>query len=351
MANVLKRDDITKVTIADVARRAGVAPMTVSRYINSHPYLRPETAERVRAAIAALGYEPNYAARLLMGQPSNAIGLIMPEIADHVFAEVAHGVQDGARLKNKLVWMVASNSNVAIEEQQIRLMQRHKVDGILLIAAEARSSYLTSVLGDKKTLVAIDRPIESCATDSVQVENRSSSRMAVEHLIGHGHKNIACVADFEQLFTIRERIAGYREAMSDHGLSTDILNGARDRASTERLLLELFRRRKKVQAIFTTSNITTIFVLECLHDMNRSIPQEVALIGFDDFELASAFRPSLTVVRQPAAELGRQAAHLLFERLDADRIYPPVRITLPTELILRESCGCSNTRNVHLRRR
>jgi LacI family transcriptional regulator len=350
MAYVQKHDS-TKVTIADVARRAGVAPMTVSRYINSRPHLRPETAERVRIAIAELGYEPDFAARLLMGHPSNAIGLIMPEIADHVFAEVAHGVQDGARLKNKLVWMVASNSSVAIEEQQIRLMQRHRVDGILLIAADPKSSYLKGVLGERRTLIAIDRPIESCATDTVQVENRSSSSSAVEHLIEHGYKNIVCVADFGNLSTIKERISGYEEAMQQHRLVPQVLNGAHDRAMTERLLTQLFRGRKKVEALFTTSNVTTIFVLECLHDMNRSIPKDVALIGFDDFELASAFRPSLTVVRQPAAELGRQAVRLLFDRLEADRVYPPFRITLPTELILRESCGCSNTRNLHLRRR
>jgi LacI family transcriptional regulator len=342
----VQKSDKNKITIADVARRAGVAVMTVSRYMNSHPYLRPETAERVRIAIAELGFEPNYAARLLMGQPSNAIGLIMPEIADHVFAEIAHGVQDAARLKNKLVWMVASNSNVAIEEQQIRLMQSQKVDGILLIAAETKSPYLKKVLGEKKTLIAIDRPIESCATDTVQVENRSSSKTAVDHLAEHGYKKIVCVADFENLYTIRERIAGYEESMKQRGLKPQVLSGAHDRASTQRLLTQLFRGRKKHHALFTTSNVTTVFVLECLHDMNMAIPQDVALIGFDDFELASAFRPSLSVVRQPAAELGRQAARLLFDRLESSRVHPPVRITLPTELILRESCGCSHRRKL-----
>src|SRR5438270_8636624 len=171
-----------RATLEDVARSAGVGPMTVSRTINGHPYVTDKTAEKVRAAIRRLGYRPNHAARMLTGQLSRSIGLIVPDIADSFFSVVSHAVQETARESGYLVWLAASDEDPAIEAAQVEMMTHHPVDGILLVPADSRHRYLKTLASGSLPVVTIDRPIEVATTDSVGVENRAGAQMAVEHL-------------------------------------------------------------------------------------------------------------------------------------------------------------------------
>src|ERR1700749_3924496 len=177
--------------------------MTVSRTINGHPYVAQETAKKVRAAIRRLGYRPNHAARVLTGQLSRSIGLIVPDIADTFFSVISHAVQETARASGYLVWLAASNEDPTVEAAQAEIMIHHPVDGILLVPADSRNNYLKTLASGTTPIVTIDRPIEIATTDSVGVENRIGARLAVEHLIQHGFKRIRCVAVNPHLLTIK----------------------------------------------------------------------------------------------------------------------------------------------------
>src|SRR5260370_20854160 len=206
---------IKRATLKDVARVADVGSMTVSRTINGHPYVSTETAKRVHAAIRQLEYRTNQAARILTGQLSKSIGLIVPDLADSFFSVVSHAVQETARESGYLVWLAASNDDPAIEAAQVEQMTHHPVDGILLVPVDSKHKYLKTVAEGATPVVTIDRPIDVATSDSVGVENRAGARMAVEHLIGHGYKRIVCMATNRHLFTIKERLLGYEEGVRE----------------------------------------------------------------------------------------------------------------------------------------
>lgn len=328
-----------KATLEDVARAAGVGPMTVSRTINGHPYVATETATRVRAAIRQLGYRPNHAARVLTGQLSKAIGLIVPDLADTFFSIVSHAVQETAREEGYLAWLAASNDDPSIEEAQIEEMTNHPVDGILLVPANSHSRYLKTIAAGATPIVTIDRPIEGVLTDSVEVENRAGARMAVEHLIGHGCRKIACVVMNSHLRPVRQRIAGYEECMRQAKLPRKKVVLSEESAA-QRILSTLFDSRDRPDALFTANNACTICVIKTLRAIKIEVPRDVALIGFDDVDFYTLLNPPVTTVRQPAADLGRTSARLLLQRIKSLSSGSSARTVLPVTLIIRESCGC-----------
>ncbi len=317
--------------------------MTVSRTINGHPYVSDATARKVRAAIRKLDYRPNHAARMLTGQLSRSIGLIVPDIADTFFSVVIHAVQETARENGYLVWLAASNEDPAIEAAQVEMMTHQPVDGILLVPVEPRNNYLKRVAAGALPVVTVDRPIEVAKTDSVGVENKAGAKMAVEHLIQHGNRRIVCLAANSHLLTIKERIAGYRESMQRAKLRREKEFLLTSQASAKAALSKLFSSGDRPDALFTANNASTIWVIEALKEMNIEIGRDVALLGFDDVDFYTLITPPISTVRQPAAELGSISAKLLLQRITDEFKGPSLRTVLPVTLILRESCGCKRT--------
>jgi LacI family transcriptional regulator len=316
--------------------------MTVSRTINGHPYVAEETAKRVHAAILHLGYRPNHAARILTGQLSKSIGLIVPDLADTFFSVVCHAVQEAAREAGYLVWLAASDGDPAIEEAQIEQMTNHPVDGILLVPADSRSRYLKAAALESTPIVTIDRPIEVASTDSVEVENRAGARMAVEHLISHGYQRITCVVMNSHLRPVRERVAGYEECLRSAKLSRIKKVVLSDEATASKALSALFSSPDRPDALFTANNACTITVIKTLQTMKIKVPRDVALIGFDDVDFYTLLNPPVTTVRQPTTELGRTSTRLLLQRIKGESTSSSVRTVLPVTLVVRESCGCMN---------
>lgn len=328
-----------KATLEDVARLAGVGPMTVSRTINGHPYVANETAKKVRAAIRQLGYQPNHAARILTGQLSKAIGLIVPDLADTFFSVVSHAVQEAAREAGYLAWLAASNGDPAIEEAQIEQMTNHRVDGILLVPANSQSKYLKAIASGSMPLVTIDRPIDGVLTDSVEVENRAGARTAVEHLIDHGYKKITCVVMNSHLQPVKQRVASYEECLRQKNLPRRKLV-LPDEETAQKALSALFDSPDRPDALFTANNACTICVIKTLRDLGIKVPIDVALIGFDDVDFYTLLNPPVTTIRQPAAELGRTSTRLLLQKIRSSPSNSSARTVLPVTLIIRESCGC-----------
>jgi len=328
-----------KATLVDVAGVAGVGPMTVSRVINGHPYVSDATAKRVRAAIRKLGYRPNQAARMLTGQRSKSIGLIVPNIADPFFSVVSRSVQQAARDAGYTVWLAASDYDAAVEEAEIGEMTNHPVDGIVLAPVNSRGKHLKAAAAGSIPIVAIDRSIEIASTDSVEVENRVGARMAIEHLREHGYKRIHCVATDFHLRSIRLRVEACEEYLRRAKLSAKktILP---DMDNALPALEALFNSRQRPDAIFATNNACTFALIETMQRLGIRIGRDVALIGFDEVNFYSLIRPSITAISQPVAELGKTATRLLLERINNEGPAAKVRITLPVTLITRESCGC-----------
>lgn len=317
--------------------------MTVSRTINGHPYVSEQTAKKVRAAIRQLNYRPNHAARMLTGQSSRSIGLIVPDLSDTFFSVISHAVQETARDSNYLVWLAVSDDDPLIEAAQVEMMTHHPVDGILLIPANSQQKYLKELVSGPLPVVTIDRPMEVATTDTVGVENRVGAQMAVDHLIQHGHKRIICAAANSHLLTIKQRIAGYQESMRHAKLPCPREVHLSSRASATAILSRLLASRERPQALFTANNMSTTWAIEALRDLRIEIGKDIALVGFDDLEFYSLLTPPITAITQPASELGRIAARLLLQRIDGELTGSSLRTILPVSLIVRESCGCNGT--------
>lgn len=331
-----------KPTMNDVARVAGVGTMTVSRVLNESAPVSAEAAQRVYRAIEKLGYRPNEMARALRGLKTRTIGIIVPYLFDPFFATIAHAVNTLAREHGYSVILATSNEDPDSEFAEAQLMLQRRVDGLIVIPADTQRSRLSRGEFDQTHIVTLDRPMHDHRFDSVLVQNQSGSKRAVQHLItGHGHKRIAFIGLNRQLYTMRARFGGYRRAMVEAGFDPRASFKCSSQEATSAFITTVFREKDPPTAFFCSNSLTTRYTLRAIVDLAVRVPEDVALIGFDDFELAEILHPTLTVVRQPADEVGRVAAGLLFDRLKREEL-PKVgsRVVLPVELVLRRSCGC-----------
>jgi LacI family transcriptional regulator len=317
--------------------------------INGGERVRQETLARVQAVIEELGYQPSQAARILRGERTKTIGLIVPSIADSFFSTVAEVAQEIARAHDSLLIVTVSNNDPSIELKNLNLLIRHRTDGLLLAPAHSENRSLANMLDKLSTpSVTFDRPLYNSAVPSVVSNNYKGAKAATEHLIMHGCNRILCLGGETELYTIKERIRGYKEAIKQAGLDAIIDTSIKDYKSAESAIESHFYSSNPPDAVFALKNLATIYACEVFQKLNISIPKKVALIGFDDFELASTLRPSISVVRQPSEDVGRIATELLFDQLmNLRRGTPshgdkakPQHIKLENRLVLRNSCGC-----------
>ena len=332
-----------KATMSDVARLAGVGTMTVSRVLSGTVPVSAETAQRVQSAIDQLKYRPNELARAFRGQRSRTIGLIIPYLYDPFFANCAHAVTTVAKEHGYSVIITTSNEDPDTEFAEAEQMIQRHVDGLVAIPTPHRESRISRALFGKTPVVMFDRPVSDPALDVVLVQNTAGARRMVEHLIEHGHKRIAFMGLSRNLFTINARFLGYRRAVQDAGLAEDAFFGCASYEDTLQALDERLKSATAPTAIFTSNTLATRYVLSALVHLGVKMPNDVAFAGFFDFDIAECTSPSLTVVRQPAQEMGRVATSLLFDRIARGEI-PQTgnRIVLPVEIVLRRSCGCKH---------
>ena len=338
-------------TIADVARECGVGAMTVSRVVNGRKLVSAAKVARVRAAIAKLGYEPNEAARILKGQVPRTIGLIVPDLADPFFSTCAHAVQRMAAKYGYTTLLLASERNRAREAKELVIMKSRNIAGILIVPTDAACiAQLQDMRARDVPVVMLDRTFPGLDAGEVTVENEEGTRGAVRHLVEHGHRSILCVGYDRQFNSIAQRISGYERAMNDAGLKPQFLIVEDDSGLGSRVLRRL-QSAKPPTALFALNNVATTRILHVLQRENLQVPDEVAIIGFDDFELAPLLAVPLTAVRQPAAELGRSATRMLLQWIRSGASgtrSSSLQVVLPTELIIRRSCGCTPERKIGL---
>ncbi len=339
----MKRLKSKHATLSEVAKKAGVGTTTVSRVINGGQSVDPKTLARVQRAIDTLGYLPNQAARILKGDRTRIIGLVIPSIADPFFASCAEAAQAIARANDSLLIVLTTQNESRAEMDAVNVLMRHRVDGFIIAPANSESVELQALVRRLPVpVVAIDRPIANSTVPAVVTDNFAGARMATRHLIEHGYKRILCLTGETGLYTIQERLRGFHEAMKEADLEAVTDTSIRDHHSAERMFERLFIDGAPPEAIFTLKNSVTIDTFEVLQKHNIAMPQTVALLGYDDFQLADMVRPAISVVQQPIDEIGHVAAELLFEQLLGSGDNGAVRsqqIQLKTRLIRRASCG------------
>ncbi len=329
------------ITIKEVAIHACVSVATVSAVMNKNKYVSPELALRVRESIAALGYKRNSFARGLKTRVSYSIGLIVPDITNPFFTNIARGAEDVANAHNYSLILGNTDEDPEKEKKYLQLLESKQADG-LIIAVTARShEYLQSLPIRHLALVSIDRSLFDLGIDTVMVDNRAGARTAVEHLIALGHRRIGLVTGIRGIAPTEERLLGYTEALEKHGIAVDpaLIAVAYARvAGGERGAMQLLALKDRPTALFIMDGTMAIGALKTIAKSGLRCPEDIALACFDDFTWAAVMRPHLTVIDQPTYEIGQQSAHLLFERLQNQK-RAPREIRLQTQLIVRESCG------------
>ena len=321
----------------DVASTAGVSLKTVSRVVNREPGVHTETAARVQAAIADLGFARNDVARSLRHGRAGAIGLVIEDLANPFYSAIARTVEDAAHAHGHVVITGSCEEDPQREHQLVHRLLRRSVDALLIVPASSDHRYLEPELAAGTPLVFLDRPPGGIDADTVLLDNLGGARTAVEHLVAHGHDRIAFVGDAPALHTARERLAGYRRALADAGVPERaelVRSGTHDAPGAEAAVRALLRlpARRRPTAIFCANHRNTIGALRALRDHARP----VALVGFDDFELADMLATPVTVIRHVPEDMGRIAAELAYARLAGDGGPPQMR-TIACELVARGS--------------
>lgn len=332
-------------TLADIAKVARVGVMSVSRVVNGTRPVSAETERKVRAAIEKIGYRPNEAARILRGHRAQVIGLIVPDLADPFFATYANAVHETAWEAGYMTLMAASAHRKDIERRETEFMIERSVAGMLVAPINSANDHFETAKNHGVPIVSIDRPMEGVDVDAFVVDNREAAARATQHLIDHKHESILCIADDENIFTKAERVAGYSEAMRRARLPVRTCLVGPVSGPLHRQLEFALHSTPPLTAIFATSNVIALGVLRELQNRAIAIPDKMALIAFDEFDAATLVRPTITVVRQPIAELGRKATSALLARINGKLQSEPGQcITSSTELVIRESCGCNGAK-------
>jgi LacI family transcriptional regulator len=329
-------------TVADVARLAGVGAITVSRVVNNTSYVSADKQKRIREAIRKLGYRPNQAARVLKGNRAKMIGLIIPDLADLFFGKCAAAIEEYASSHGYMTLIVASNRSEELQKNEVVMMMGQNVAGLIVVPSLPSES-LRQLTEMEVPIVAFDRPLEGAIADEVVVENLGGAQTAVKHLVEHGHKRIACVGYDKTTYAIGHRILGYTDAMRASRLKPEIYDEVETLEDTIKIVRRWKKSHERPTAVFSLNNVSTRHLLWALREVDLAIPKDIALIGFDDLELGALLSPPLTVIRQPASNLGVQASKLLFERIAAAKRPEGgfgIKLVLPVEFVIRGSCGC-----------
>ncbi|MFI5756392.1 LacI family DNA-binding transcriptional regulator [Streptomyces sp. NPDC051569] len=330
------------VGIKDVARHAGVSVGTVSNVINRPEMVAEETRIRVRTVIERLGYVRSESARQLRAGQSRIIALLVLDMGNPFFVDVARGAERAARAAGLRVMVCNSGQDPAEEADYLSLFAEQRVRGVLLTPAEADGRNLDSLRRRNIPFVLVDRRATGTAECSVSVDDIAGGTLAVRHLLGAGHRSIAYVSGPGHLQQIKDRRAGALAALAEAGLPADVLRdlptGGLDVAAGRDAGARLLGLAHRPTAVFCANDLLALGVLQALYAAGVSVPEDLAIVGYDDIEFAAAAVVPLTSVRQPALIMGAMAAEILLEETGDDAgTHRHRRVVLQPELVVRGS--------------
>ena len=329
--------------IKAVAEKAGVSITTVSRVLNHPESVSEKTRQQVLSVMEAMNYTPNWFARNIQSNKTDIIGLILPDIQDTANMQIAKGIEEVAHQKNCDMMLFDTEYNVKNEWECIEKMQGRQADGLILMSSLLSKQQLDTLREKKMPYVLVGKTKSTSDDNIVYTDYESASQEAVSYLIKLGHKNIAVLTGKNPEVENSEKLKGYRNALREAGipycpeLVAEGLNNIEGGfAATGKLLDE----KKKMTAIFATSDAMALGAMEKLKQMDMKVPEDVAVIGYDDLEVGAVVEPKLTTVTRPMYRMGLMAARLLFDIIEDDgEINETQQVVLRSKLKIRKSCG------------
>jgi LacI family transcriptional regulator len=328
------------VTIKDVAREAGVSYSTVSRVLNNYRYINPDKRQRVLDAVSHLGYVANLQARGLVGGRSRVVGLLIPDLNAQYAGQIIQGIDEELAFAEHELMLQTTHRHKNKETLFVNAVTRGMIDGLLLLLPHELESYLDVLHERQFPYVVIDHQGFDDFSPTVGVDNWHGAYAATTYLIGLGHRRIGFIAGRTDTSSAAERLAAYNAALQEAGIAFDhdlVRPGDYNQQRGNVAANSLLNLSQPPTAIFAANDQSALGVYEAVRSRGLRIPQDISVIGFDDAPLAIHVHPALTTVRQPLIEVGRNAARLLLKYVEQpDR--PLERVTLPTELIIRDSC-------------
>ena len=332
----------SKSGIREVAKRAGVSLGTVSNVLNRPDIVADETRERVRAAIAEIGFVRNGSARQLRAGTSQHIGLVVLDVANPFFTEVARGVEDLANQAGYVVILCNSDDSAEKENHYLHVLEEQRTQGVLITPVQSDASYLQRFRQRGIAVVLLDRPSRIKDLCSVAVDDVRGGELAAAHLLEAGHKRIGFVHGLLSIRQIADRRRGVIRAVKAAGLDSeraivDIATSGQNSRVGEECVEKLLSAKTRPTAVFCANDLLALGLMRGLIKQGISIPGDMALVGYDDVEFASVLATPLTSIRQPKYELGRAAAELLLDEANNPASHVHKHITFQPELIVRES--------------
>jgi DNA-binding LacI/PurR family transcriptional regulator len=328
-------------TIVDIAKKLGISPSTVSRALNDHPDCSPETKNRVKKAAAALSYSPNPSARILKGNRTMTIGIIVPEIEHDFFSSAISGIEEVAYKSNYTIILCQSNENFDREVENTRLMLQHRVAGVIAsISLNTKTGDHFQALAKKRMpLVLFDRVCEDVTASKVIIDDYHSAYDAVSYLINKGRRKIAHLGGSKEVGIYSKRRKGYADAMAKNQLPVLerlMDNGQLYEEHGYKSFDVLLRENNIPDAIFAVNDFVAIGAFQRIQEAGLKVPGDIAIIGFSNDKITRIVNPPMTTVDQPSREMGKKAAEIMIEMIEGNPI-KPTTVVMPTRLIVRGS--------------
>lgn len=328
-------------TIKDVARVAGVSIATVSRILNGHGGVSTQLKQKVQAAVKELDYQPNGMARALKNQESRSIGLIIPDIENPFFPALVRGVEDAAQQNGYALILCNTDGKPKVEEKYLKFLLTKQVDGILFVGNLGNDGGQFWFSGLNVPVVLLDRRIAGTPFSAVLTDNRAGAVMAVEYLIRQGRRKIVMIGGRQKSITSLERAAGFLAAMRAHDYSVsehDIYYGDFTFEGGYRAVQALLENKTAFDAVFAANDMMAIGVMEGLSRHGLRVPDDVAVVGFDNIHMSAWYKPALTTVSQPVYQMGKIGVEILVDEIVGNGDSRQ-EIVLTPKLVIRRSCG------------
>lgn len=327
-------------TISDVAKAAGVSTATVSRVLRNKDAVKPSTRDAVLSAIASLNYKPNALARQMRTQETRTIIVIVPDISNTFFSDILFSIERCAQEHDYQVLIADMHNQPTIESYYFQAIQQHTVDGIISLSANVAKKLIEEV-AEEYPIVVANQYLENFNIPNVTIDNICAAEAITNHLISLGHTHIAHITSQPGILLYRDRFNGYISALAKHNLSIDLelvrygvpsIQGGYDQMNS---LLSL---NKPISAVFAAGDVMAVGAIKALKASGLRVPEDIAVVGFDDIEISHFWEPSLTTVKSPKQKIGEVAFQKLLKLMNKEPL-TQIKDILDYEIVIRESCG------------
>ena len=331
---------MSHVTLRDIAKEAGVSTTTISRALNNKPDVSSKTKDKIIKIAKNLGYTPNLLAKSLRSKKSKTIGVVLADISNPFFSAVAKGVENAARKKSYSIILCNTDEEYEKEEEALQVLVEKRVDGLLITPVQKEYKDILRIKEQKIPLVLVGRHFDTIGTNSVVSDDSLGGFLATEYLIKKGHRKILYISGPLHISSASERLNGYKEALKKYKISfkKKLVRGYTAKMDEAYMLMrKLLKEKLDFTAIFTFSDFLAFGIMKALREEKLKIPDDVAVVGYDDIEFSSILEIPLTTVHMPKYRLGMEGTNMLIDEIEGKNSGKPQKLVIKPELIVRES--------------